>query len=352
MRVFSTLILLLILSAPALAQECPQEPCYRIGIILPLTGAAASVGQAVKNGFTMGLGELSSSERARLFVHFEDSLTETNSALSAYQRLKRAGIDVVIPVMSNVAQAIINRSEMDRIAAIALAVDPSIPQGKAYAVQLWANLNLLAARAVEELLERKQTNVAVVATTHEGNLAMARAFEEASRNQVSIKSREEINPGETDFRSVILRLKARSDIDAIANFLHPSQSGLFARQAKHLGLNLSQFALGNFEDLTVLMDAGGALEGGWFTAIAYLPDYLRRYRFAFPGETTYGSASAYDAVQLLRQALRQQTAPADLASLWRNLPDFSGSAGRIASNGRGGFSYPIKVYNVHGAGFE
>jgi len=68
-----------------------------------------------------------------------------------------------------------------------------------------------------------------------------------------------------DFRPFINKLKTKKDLDAIFVELFFGQPGLFAKQAKELGVKLPLFNVETFEDINELKLSEGALVGHWYT---------------------------------------------------------------------------------------
>lgn len=316
---------------------------YSVVIILPLTGKAASVGTGIRNGVQLAMESLPGALKERFKLEFEDDGSESKNAVSAFQKFSRNPLDAVISVFSNSGNALAPLTERARIAHISLAVDPQISQGKEYTVLLWASMKDLAQAAVSEAQRRKYRRIVTMTTTHEGNLAMLRALQEAAHGKIELVVAEEILPGESDLRPAVMRLKTAQGIDAVANLLHPSQMGIFAKIARQLGFSAPQFALANFEDSSAVKDAAGALDGQWYVAAQYSEDFVNSYRRQFPSSSILGAAYGHDAIMLLVAALQANTPKDKLARYLHTVKQMKGAISEFSSNEENGFSIPIAV---------
>lgn len=70
----------------SVAQESPER--VRVGAILALSGDAAAMGQAFRNGFELGLSRLSPEIRERVTVRYEDDGLSPKNAVSAPKKIR------------------------------------------------------------------------------------------------------------------------------------------------------------------------------------------------------------------------------------------------------------------------
>jgi len=116
-----------------------------------------------------------------------------------------------------------------------------------------------------------------------------------------------LNPGEMDFRSLIVKMK-QSDSDAVlALILENKGLSNFFRQAKQLQLPQPIFTANaiSFDDI-ILKDLSIA-EGVTYFDFVILgsPEFLQRYRERFKDEPAFASGRAYDSVFLLKEAIEK-----------------------------------------------
>lgn len=329
------------------------DSTLRVGIILPLTGKASTVGVAVRNGILLAQEHLPANVRERLFLRFEDDTSETKQSVSAVQRLlSRKAADVVVTAMSNVGNAVVPITEKHHIPLLSLAYDKSISRGKQYAFTFWPDGDALAVAAVQEAKRRGYKHVAIVSSAHEGNIAMRESLLNAGKNELDFSIREEIELSEADFMTHALRFRRSPELDAIATLMHPVHLGTFARKLRASGVTLPLIALGNFEDKNIRDSAKGALIGQWYSGVTYGPEFLTEYKRRFTTDSTFGSAFGYEAIQMLANFIQSQYDTSHLPH-YLTSARFSGHAiPEISANGDRGFRFPIAIKTVGNDGID
>ena len=204
----------------------------RVGVILPLSGRAASLGKAVNNGIKMAHEALPPGTRKAISLCIEDDLSERANAISALRKMEADGkLDVVLTALSNSGNAVVPLSEAKRIVHLSLAFDRRISENKQYAFSFWPDAASLARAACDELEHRGLKKAAAVTTQHEGNYAMRRALFECSAGKIEYPLSEEVLPEDSDFRTAILRLR-QQDVQVVAALLHPAHLGIFVRSLR------------------------------------------------------------------------------------------------------------------------
>lgn len=328
----------------ALAESSTDSVTYRVSVILPLSGKAQSLGNSIRRGIELGYDELPPTEKAKIHLKFEDDASETANALSNYRKAASRSANVVICALSNTGNTLAPLAERDGVVLFSLAVDPRISQGRKNVFVVWALADNLAQPAAAEARRRNYKRIAMVITSHEGNIAMRRAFEDAAQGRFEFPVSEEILPDETDFAPTIMRIKAAKTIDAVANFMHPAQCGLFAKQARDLGLSIPEFSLGNFEDSGALASSAGSLQGQWYTGVQYSEAFIKAFTDKFPNEGFYGASYGYDIITLLGDAARKEIAPQSLSAHLRSVKELSGAARSFSYDEKSErFIFPVAV---------
>jgi ABC-type branched-subunit amino acid transport system substrate-binding protein len=335
------------------SQPTPSAPRpLALGIILPLSGKAATMGNAIYNGSQLALKSLPPTIRSKLDVYYEDDGSESKNTVSAFQKLRAEHkIDVVVSALSNAGNAIVPLSEQAGVTLIAIAVDRNISKDKHHAVTIWASLNDLAEEAVKEAKRRGYKKVAMVTTSHEGNVAMRSAFLAAANSDIGLAVSEEVLPTETDFSTIIAKIVARNDIQAVVNLLHPIQAGVFVKQAFSRGLTLPQFCLTNFEDAGVRKSADKALLGQWYVSAKYSSDFLMQYHRDYSEASLMGAPYGHDIILLIAESLKAEADGSGVMKYLQTVKDFHGAIEGISADGHNGFKMPVTVKVVGKDGF-
>lgn len=205
-RGFFLLFVVLVLPLMGIYAETPASTtaAYQIGVILPLSGKAASVGQAIKNGIELAYAELPAETAAGLQLHYEDDASESKNSVAAYKRLRTSAVSVALCVYSNAGHSIAPLAEKDKTVLVAIALDRSIAKNRRHVFTLYANSDSIAAELVAEAVRLKQRRIGIITTAHEGNIAMRQALERALPGQLEVKLSSEVLPASpTSVRSSI-----------------------------------------------------------------------------------------------------------------------------------------------------
>ncbi len=177
-----------------------------------------------------------------------------------------------------------------------------------------ANGDLLAGKQLAEAaVKLGYKNVAVVAEVTEYTLDIKKSFEEAIKDQGAVVvASEEFQPGTTDFRTIIAKVKTQNP-EAI---LIVSQTGVgganFVKQSREAGIEAPLFSDFNFVANTSAKEIVGSFEGIYFADPAYGADagetkaFFERYEIAYGSQPfiPFHSASTYDSVMMVADALK------------------------------------------------
>jgi len=353
----SYLILLLLFCSGGYshAQESyySAESPLRVGVILPLSGDAASVGGTVRNAITMAYESLPEEDRERLKLYFEDDAMESRQSVSAYQRLRaQHNIEALVNVSSGTANALAPLAEQHGIPFIAMATDPAVVEGRKNVFNFWVSPATQTEALFPEVSRRNYKNIARISTIHDFSYAVNTVFDGKNDGLVKVVLDEEYAIDVRDFRTFLSRIRARSDIDAIMPLLFPGQLSSFAVQARQMGVELPLFGYEMFEDANEIKLARGALEGAWYVNADDPEDFfLKRFQAKYPDSSLFGAGNGHDIVLLLAKGSKKARRPAEIVSFLANLKDFSGAMGTYSSSGDNRFTLPAAIKEVRGDGF-
>ncbi|MCB0358500.1 MAG: ABC transporter substrate-binding protein [Bdellovibrionales bacterium] len=356
-KYIAALLLLVAIPQSALArpEASPTQDPYTIGAILALSGDGMEVGAACRNGIEMALDELPPELRSKLRVVYEDDQMQPMNTVSAFRKLQATGeLDAAIGFASNTSKAIAPLAESARIPLIAIASDPEIAAGRSYAFNLWVTPAEESRVLLEEMKRRGIRRIARVVSIQNGILAMRDAFDRLNeKKDVDVVLDEEFSLEDRDFRSFLLRVRNTKGLDAIHTNLYFGQIGIFARQARELGITLPLVNIETFEDSNEVKTSRGALVGQWYVqADDPAGEFFSRYRQRFPQASSYSAGNCHDAVKLVASALEKGVDRGKINDYLRSVSNFSGAMGVYSATGDNRFSLPATVKVVTKDGFE
>lgn len=198
---------------------CAEEAQLKIAFILPLSGEWAFLGEGVKNGGLLAKGEIDSSN---LSVSFEDnkgSLSE--SALIANRLVASESADVIISIISGVAQVIKPIVSRAKLIQIGICSDSSVSDGRNNFIN-YLTKEKAAELYIKHLKELYGDNVSlgVYIQNEAGFVALLDELKDTSN--LDLKFVETFNGGELDFKTSINRLMMKKPDVLLVMGLSPS----------------------------------------------------------------------------------------------------------------------------------
>ncbi|HKQ50366.1 MAG TPA: ABC transporter substrate-binding protein [Phycisphaerae bacterium] len=135
----------------------------RVGTVLPLTGAAASLGKWIQNGYELAVNELNEEQLVpgvRIDLIYEDGMSDPRNSVSAFTKLSAANdIQILTTTLSPVTLALLPLAKERRIAVFAAAAHPGITGSYDLAFRhnltVQAEADLLYSYMVDEIKPKK-----------------------------------------------------------------------------------------------------------------------------------------------------------------------------------------------------
>ena len=352
---FTLFVIALNIGSAPLAHSQEMHPELRIGIILPLTGPIASNGTAVKTGILMAYDQLPKMEKSQIKLFFEDDRMSPAEAVTAFSRLRSLNnIDAAINLFSGQAKAIAPLAEKDGVTLLAIGNAKGISEGKKFIFTTMPQPEEYAKVSKEYLLNIGAKNIALLTLSQEAMVSMASALKTALAGSIKISIDEEFDTQVTDFKTQLVKIKAKPEIDAVITVFYGSQLGLFVRQMRNLGITKPLFNVGAVETPETLKLGGDALVG---THYSYFPpsdpSFTNRFKAIDPNSPSDYGAYGYDALNFLISAWRHDKTTKRIPESLHSIKEFSGVAGRYGLDSNNHFILPasLKVITKDGPKF-
>ena len=282
--VVAALAAFIVVAAPAQAQPSQgvTADTVTIGAHGPITGPAAYIGLAGRDGMLLAIKEINAAggvNGRRIAAVFEDDAHSPTKALAAVKKLVEQ--DKVFMVMS------VGGSN-----ATVGAVDYMKEKGLPYYVSIasapqvtWPFARNLFRGGTTETARYGELYAEFLATHYKGKrIAIMSGREEYPRNegdatvdklknwfQLAPVTRVEFNIGDKDFTPQLVEVQ-KANPEVIAFFGNPAEAAIAMRQAKELGLKQPFFVGSNMVDPSLVNAAKSNAEGVvGFSLIPYLP---------------------------------------------------------------------------------
>lgn len=363
------LVALVLIALLTLTDGCARKEVeeIKIGAILPLTGGAGKYGVDAKNGIELAVFEKNKNggiNGSRVTVIYEDDQSTPSVAVSAFRKLLTShDISVVIGGMtSSSALAIAPIAENSHVVLFSpSASTPKLTNAGAYIFR-----NELSdafggiAQADFTYNVLGITRTAILFINNDYGVGVVNAFiDRYTRLGGQIASKEAFEPDASDFRTHLSRIKYTSP-EALLIVAY-KEIIVILRQIRELGIDATLLSTPVFEDREVLSRAADLAENviyvhyGGFPADASSPHisrFVKNYRATFKIEPGYYSALAYDAANIVLDAIQKAGSRADSIKeqLYR-VEDFPGVTGNTTIDEKGDVIKPVTLKTVRNGAF-
>lgn len=330
----------------------PSVQITKVGLILPLTGEVASLGENAKNGASLAYNGLPENLKQKIQLIFEDDNFQPKNTVSAFNKLTGSdNVNVVVCFTSGPCSAIAPLADQKKIPLIAVASAP-VQQDREFVIRLEISTTEEAKKLLRFIEEKGYTQIASVVAVQDGIQA---GYKELINNQgFSAKeiASESVKPDEKDFRTIIAKLLSKKP-DLIFVGLLPGMAGEFGKQARALGYKGDFVGFNFIEGEETLVAAQGALEGIVYTQ-ASDPEawFAEKYNMIYNKSIGPGSAHVYDAVNLIAGALEKDTKDnIKLNEYLNQITNFRGALGEYSSTNSHEFTLPLVLRTVRDGKF-
>jgi len=322
-----------------------ERQIVRVGVILPLSGGAGGLGQAIKNGMSFAFEKLESNTKDKLAFSFIDDRFQARVAeREANGLFVGQKTQILVSAGSPSSLLVAKVAEQQKVAHVAFSTDPEIVRGRQYSCNLWVRPEDEARAALEGLVERSLKKVAVIGSFHEWAIASRKAFDAENNGRVEVLLEQFFQPKETDYRKFLLALARKRDVQAVVVLLLPEQAAAFAKDCRLRGFKLPLLGFEVFGDSAVQRAAEGALAKQLYVDTAGpSPEFIEQYQQRFPNQSLFGAAYGYDFVRILGKALEDKVSSAELVNVFRLLSNYQGALGDFAATGDGRFSIAAEI---------
>ncbi|MCS6853860.1 MAG: ABC transporter substrate-binding protein [Elioraea sp.] len=300
------------LAAP-LAQSQPRR--VLIGYQLPLTGEFSQYGERFRNSALMALDAFNRSGRLPVPVEivFEDTRSDPREAVAVARKfVDNREIVAVLGDFSSSASIQAGR-------VYAEAGMPQLSQTASHPdfvkISPWQFRNITTQayegpRVAEWMRENGVRRVAVVAIQNDWGQSVVSNFAEAFRaGGGEVVATQFFNPGNREFRAILTEI-ARARPDAIYIGMFYEDGAAFLQQRRQLNIRVPVYATSSLYEPKLVELAGAGAEGVFLstTFMATSPEphvraFVEEYRRRFGSEPNMFAAQAFDAVNILLEAI-------------------------------------------------
>lgn len=296
-----------------------SENTLVIGGIGPLTGAAATYGNAVKNGATLAVEEINAAGGVNgmmLKLAFEDDEHDAEKSVNAYNTLKDRGMKILMGTVTSVpCVAVADKTKEDNMFQLTpsgSSVDCIVNDNAFRVCFSDPNQGIASAQYIAE--NAIASKVAVIynsSDVYSQGIYEKFAQEAAKRNIEIVAAEAFTKDSATDFTVQIQKI-AGSGAELVFLPIYYQEAALILTQAEKAGLDVIFFGCDGLDGLIDQLGDNSALADGVMLLTPFAADsddektveFVKAYKEMFKNETpNQFAADGYDAIYIIKAAL-------------------------------------------------
>ena len=347
-RLLQTLAIVACLANNAFADG---RPLIKIGLIAPLSGGLAEAGAAFRDAAKLALEDLHADRSFDYeLVVEDDQLKSAQVNITAKKLIEIDKVDALISTWSYGGTVAAPIAEKARVPHFGVAWDPKVAAGSYNFIHLTPP-SVFLRHFLEEFDKRGLKTVSLVGLNESGSIFAFDEFERLIQGKgIKLLSKDSVNFGDQDFRSIILRLKTKRPEVLLLNLSTP-EIDIFMKQLAEAHYAGEVTAITGFD----IAENLSQLEGRWYVSDSIVGDsFAARFNQKYGHTRLYGVGNYYDIVSLLinryerlgkAEPGKKPTSTEIIRSL-SSLNGFSSIFGSAEIDDAGIISYPAKLRKI------
>ncbi len=290
-----------------------EEGPIKIGVLAPLTGDVAAVGQNLRAGVELAVEEINANggiNGRNLEVIFEDGICNAKDATNAANKL--VNIDKVPVIIgglcsSETLAAAPIAENAETVLLSPCSSSPDITDAGDYIFRDYPSDTFQGKKGAEIAYdELGSRNAAILYCLSDWCVGLDRVFKETFTGLGgSIVAEESFEQKSRDLRTQLTKIKAANpDLIYFVSYTESAVNGL--KQIKELGIEIKILGADAWNDPTIPEEAGNSAEGIMYTMpFSPLTDKFETDMKAKAGEVTICTPQAYDAVNIIADIMKK-----------------------------------------------
>lgn len=341
---------------------------YRIGAVLPMTGAQASFGVSAKKGLELAIERLNAEKgilgKSVELIALDDRSLSEEAALAVTKLITQDKVDVVIgEIASSRSLAMAPIAQNFGVPMISPgATNPGVTQVGNFIFRV-CFIDPFQGKVMAQFSSKslKMKKVAVLDDMKSDySVGLSQFFiEEFKRLGGTVVAHQNYGTGDIDFKSQLTAIKSKNPqgIFVPGSYL---EVGMIARQARELGIDVPLLGGDDWDSPRLLEIASEALEGSYFSnhfseedQSRGVQDFIKRYKEKFAVSPDGLSVLAFDSVGILVDAIKRAKGfePNHVREALSNTKDYLGVTGKIAIDSERNAIKPVVILKIKKSAF-
>ncbi|MFA6432225.1 MAG: ABC transporter substrate-binding protein [Candidatus Paceibacterota bacterium] len=316
-----------------------EQEIVKIGVIAPLTGNVAFLGEGIRNAALMAAQELAARPDGRLryeVIVEDDSFDVKKTASAANKLINIDHVSAIVTIASSAGNVVNPIAEQAKVVHFGIASDPNVAKGD-YNFIHWTPPYEETKVFVPELVKRGYSKVAIFGAKIQGVTAVIDSFKkDIGSTNVKVVSEQIFDFGTTDFRTLIAKAKAANPDIYMLEAFSPEME-ILVKQMRDAGITTPITSIESFEQ----SDHPEVYEGLWYVNAADATGTFNdSYTGLYDKSPSLGAGNAYDVIHLIAIAAEKASSGSPLSSqgLIRELhtiKDVQGALGNLSIDSDG-----------------
>lgn len=315
-----------------------------IGLVNSITGEAATTGIYTQRGVEMAIAEWNANGGVNgktIKLITEDDTGQAAGAVNAFNKLIRSSkpLAIILPAYSVMAMAVMPYLADAGIPCLTGSTNPKITNQGNPLIFMFRTNDAIMAQLIAQYALSQSDRIAIIHDTNEFGKGGADSLKETLlANKVSPLVTEGYNTGDKNFTAQLLNIQ-KSGAKVLLGWSHPLEAGLIMRQIKELGIDIQLIGAAPYGHPVALNLAKDAAEGivfaqeySAFDKDPKVQDWANRYQQKYKQVSEYTSASSYDAMNLILDAIQKYkpATPRDMLAALEKVKDYQGICGTFS----------------------
>ena len=275
----------------------------KVGVILPLSGPLAIVGEAIRNAI-----ELTREQGGfdKVVFKFEDDQFNPRNSVSAVKKfIEIDGINGLIVFGSGPSLAIADYVEQNKIPTFAMAYSDDLTKGRTYVYRTFLTATSQASAIKEELNKKNYSSLGVITSTNEAMVVMRNAVDKVLPYKPVIDL--QIEPSELDLKLTSTKIMSKNP-QALFILLVPPQISILSQSLRSKNWQGTFFSSSHLNNPSEIAASKGSLKGSWLVTIddSRAAQFHELYKGKYSKNAVVDGTIATDVASLLVTALGEK----------------------------------------------
>jgi len=336
-----------------------QDKAYTIGVITPLSGNMAFIGQGIREGLELGAkGANSRGEKINLV--FEDSQGDIKTAVTAYHKLQAQNNPDLIIITSSGDEALIELADKDNIPLLlTVSSAKGLPTKSKWVFRYFTNADVDAPVMAEFAVQNLGHNTfGVLYLLDNFGISYADVFtDEINKFGGEIIARESFQYIDQEYRTQLLKISSKNP-EAIYLIGLDYQIIEALKEIKELDINAKIFSVGTIATKYAISQTQGNAEGVHMTAFCTdgTPQQFKtRFKEEYAKDADFFSENGYNVFRLIDEANeRGDLTKEEVRKNFLGIKNFETTSGIISASPTGELVIPVcpkvvkngKIFNI------